>query len=117
MLNYKWGSADSQIMPPTKFQSTSYTTLYDPPIDEFSVLLTNVPAGKSEVHEPVDGPSIFIATSGGGRLRWEESGGRECVTQLEKQGLVFFVAAGVQVEFIAEGQGLTVYRAFVEVKE
>ncbi|KAG8889078.1 Mannose-6-phosphate isomerase [Tulasnella sp. 332] len=114
MLTYKWGPADSQIMPPTKFRSTSHTTLYDPPIDEFSVVLTDLGAETTEVHEPIDGPSIFIATKGDGTLRWKESDGKESELRLQKAGFVFFIGAGVQVEFSAGHAGLTIYRAFVE---
>lgn len=114
MLTYKWGPADSQIMPPTEFRATSHTTLYDPPIDEFSVALTDLSAETTEIHEPIDGPSIFIATKGGGTLRWKEGDGNESEARLEKAGAVFFIGAGVQVKFSAGSAGLTVYRAFVE---
>ncbi|KAG9038580.1 Mannose-6-phosphate isomerase [Tulasnella sp. JGI-2019a] len=114
MLTYNWGPADSQIMPPTRFRSTSHTTLYDPPIDEFSVALTDLGAETTEVHEPIDGPSIFIVTRGDGKVKWKESDGKEVEVNLEKAGAVFFIGAGVQVEFSSGSSGLTLYRAFVE---
>lgn len=115
MLTYTWGSADSQIMPPVRFRSTQATTLYDPPIDEFSVLLTDLKAGKKEAHEAIDGPSILIITEGSGRMSWKEKDGKGHEATLEKAGLVFFIGAGVPVDFVADDRGLTFYRAFVEV--
>jgi len=114
MLTYTWGPADSQIMPPTKFRATKATTLYDPPIQEFSVLLTKLEVGQDERHDAIDGPSILIVTEGTGRLSWKEKDGEERTISAETQGLVYFVGAGVPVDFVAGDSGLTFYRAFVE---
>ncbi|CAE6471113.1 unnamed protein product [Rhizoctonia solani] len=86
--------------------SDSYTTLYDPPIPEFSVLLTDVPAGKKASHRALDGPSIFIVTSGSGSVSGQE---------IKSEGEVWFVGAGQSLEFTAGSEGLLLYRAFVEV--
>lgn len=115
MLTYKWGPADSQIMPPVKYRSTKATTVYDPPIEEFSVLMTLLKAGGDELHEPIDGPSILIVTEGGGRLAWTEKDGSKQEAALEKPGIVFFAGAGVPLEFVAGEEGMTVYRAITEV--
>jgi mannose-6-phosphate isomerase len=111
MLTYTSKSADQQIMPPIPFKSSKYTTLYDPPIEEFSVLLTDLPAGEKEVQLHVDGPSIFIITRGNGEISWD---GGEKKVRLEREGVVFFVGADTSVEFTAGIEGLVVYRAFVE---
>ena len=115
MLTYTWGPADSQIMPPTKFRSTTATTLYDPPIDEFSVLLVRLEEGKKERHEAIEGPSIIIATEGSGVLSWTD-GGERGQEDLEQPGAVFFAGTGSEIEFVAGNGGLTVYRAFVEAQ-
>lgn len=92
----------------------SYTTLYDPPISEFSVLLTNVPASKSASHRALAGPSIFIVTSGNGTIISTE-GGKEVKQDIGAEGEVWFAGAGVAVKFEAGGEGLVLYRAFTEV--
>ncbi|CUA77176.1 mannose-6-phosphate isomerase [Rhizoctonia solani] len=111
MLTYNSGPADAQLMEPKPFkgessESDSYTTLYDPPIPEFSVLLTDVPAGKKASHRSLDGPSIFIVTSGSGSVLGQE---------IKSEGEVWFVGAGQSLEFTAGSEGLVLYRAFVEV--
>ncbi|EUC56226.1 mannose-6-phosphate isomerase [Rhizoctonia solani AG-3 Rhs1AP] len=111
MLTYNSGPADAQRMEPKPFKgessdSDSYTTLYDPPIPEFSVLLTDVPAGKKASHRALDGPSIFIVTSGNGNVSGQE---------IKSEGEVWFVGAGQSLEFTAGSEGLLLYRAFVEV--
>lgn len=113
MLTYNYGPADSQIMPPTPFRATAHTLLYDPPIEEFSVLLTDLPAGAEEVHEAIDGPSIFLVTEGSGKVSWGAGGGGDAVLGT---GLVFFVGAGTEVKFESGEDGaLVLYRAFAEV--
>ncbi|KAH7344120.1 phosphomannose isomerase type I [Rhizoctonia solani] len=111
MLTYNSGPADAQRMEPKPFKgessdSDSYTTLYDPPIPEFSVLLTDVPAGKKASHRSLDGPSIFIVTSGSGSVSGQE---------IKSEGEVWFAGAGQSLEFTAGSDGLVLYRAFVEV--
>ncbi|CAE7102178.1 unnamed protein product [Rhizoctonia solani] len=111
MLTYNSGPADAQRMEPKPFKgessdSDTYTTLYDPPIPEFSVLLTDVPAGKKASHRSLDGPSIFIVTSGGGSVSGQE---------IKSEGEVWFAGAGQSLEFTAGSEGLVLYRAFVEV--
>ncbi|KAG8761742.1 Mannose-6-phosphate isomerase [Ceratobasidium sp. 428] len=119
MLTYNSGSADAQRMKPQSFPSDpnsepdSYTTLYDPPIPEFSVLLTDVPARKSASHRPLDGPSIFIVTSGNGSFSF--NGGDE-KQDIKSEGEVWFVGAGTSVKFTAGSTGLVLYRAFVEAQ-
>lgn len=89
----------------------SFTTLYDPPIPEFSVLLTDVPASKSASHRPLEGPSIFIVTSGSGSLSF---GGRDDKQEIKSEGEVWFVGAGTSIRYTAGSNGLVLYRAFVE---
>lgn len=101
-------------MPPTKWRTTTATTIYDPPIDEFSVLLTELAAEESDNHPAVEGPSVLIITEGGGSLSWEE-GGTGHSAALDRPGLVYFIGAGVPVTISADSKGATVYRAFVEV--
>ncbi|KAG8771501.1 Mannose-6-phosphate isomerase [Ceratobasidium sp. 428] len=119
MLTYNSGSADAQRMKPQSFPSDpnsepdSYTTLYDPPIPEFSVLLTDIPASKSASHRPLDGPSILIVTSGNGSFSFNSGEEKQ---DIKSEGEVWFVGAGTSVNFTAGSNGLVLYRAFVEVQ-
>ncbi|KAG8950910.1 Mannose-6-phosphate isomerase [Tulasnella sp. 424] len=108
-----WGPADSQIMPPVKYRSTKATAIYDPPIEEFSVLLKA--GGDNETHESVKGPSILIVTGGSGRLVWTEKDGSQQEESLDKPGIVHFAGAGVALSLVAGEGGMTVYRAITEV--
>lgn len=93
----------------------SVSTLYDPPIPEFSVIQVKLPSGGKEGHDDIGGPSIAIITEGKGKVSW----GRGGVESLDiGLGDVFFVGAGTRVEFEASGVGeLVVYRAFIEIGE
>lgn len=74
MLTYTSSPPSDQILPPVPFRSTKHTTLYDPPIDEFSVLLTVLEEGEKEKFEGIDGPSILIFTeldNGRASLGWK----------------------------------------------
>ncbi|TFK78857.1 hypothetical protein K466DRAFT_668312 [Polyporus arcularius HHB13444] len=68
--------------------------VYDPPIPEFSVVRAAVPAGETEIHPPIDGPSIAIVTSGKGSIAWGSSDDLQL-----SEGVVFFIGAGHEVEF------------------
>ena len=51
------------------YSSGSEATLYDPPIEEFSVVRTVLGSGGSKVtFEPIQGPSIVICTEGSGKI-------------------------------------------------
>ncbi|KAG8966052.1 Mannose-6-phosphate isomerase [Tulasnella sp. 425] len=106
-------TTDSQIMPPVKYRSTKATAIYDPPIEEFSVLLKA--GGDNETHESVKGPSILIVTGGSGRLVWTEKDGSQQEESLDKPGIVHFAGAGVALSLVAGEGGMTVYRAITEV--
>lgn len=109
MLTYTTAAPDAQLMSSEAFRGLSNTLLYDPPIEEFSVLATTLKANSAERHPPIDGPSIVIVTDGKGTL---DVGGEKSEV---KDGSVWFVAAGQEVEFKSSAEGLVLYRAFVEV--
>ena len=88
------------------------STLYDPPIPEFSVIQVKLPSDGKECHDEIKGPSIAIVTDGKGKVSW----GSEVLDI--GLGDVFFIGAGTKIEFEASGVGeLVVYRAFVEDEE
>ncbi|KAF9814779.1 hypothetical protein IEO21_04937 [Rhodonia placenta] len=110
-LTYGAGDARRHMVAPAKFGVAAHTQLYDPPIPEFAVLQVLVPAGETEVHPPIDGPSIAIVTEGQGALEWD---GEERLDVSE--GDVVFVGAEAGLKIVAGSGGrLTVYRAYVEV--
>lgn len=116
MLTYEAGPASQQLLRPTPFStegtegSDSKDLLYDPPIDEFSVVRVSLDKeGKTE-HRAVEGPSICVVTKGDGVITWAGEGKEEV-----QKGDVVFIGAGSEVEWVA-GEGLEVFRAFVEVK-
>jgi mannose-6-phosphate isomerase len=109
MLTYTSAPADEQKMKPLKFKKCRYSTLYDPPIEEFSVVRTELDA-QEEKMEGIDGPSLIIVTSGEGSLA---GGVGKDEVQLE-EGSVWFVGAGEEIVLKSQGKMVT-HRAFVEV--
>ncbi|KAJ3067272.1 Mannose-6-phosphate isomerase [Podochytrium sp. JEL0797] len=107
MLTYNHGPADSQILKGDAYNNGTTSLLYDPPIEEFSIVRTKLAAGGVEGFDGVAGPSVVIVTSGGGKV---------VVKGVEHEaglGFVFFVGAGVEVTVKGEGaEGVTMYRAF-----
>jgi mannose-6-phosphate isomerase len=107
MLTYNSAPADEQKMKPLPFQKCRYSMLYDPPIEEFSVVRTELD-GSEEKMESIDGPSLIIATSGSGMLT-----GKDGEWEI-KEGSVWFVGAGEEITMKSKGEMVT-HRAFVEV--
>lgn len=108
-LTYVPAEGRSHQIEPQKFNASSSTLLYDPPIPEFSVLQVSLAEGREEKHRPIDGPSLSVVTGGRGSLSW---GGE---TLDVKFGDVLFIGATTEVVFSATGgDELVLYRAFVE---
>ena len=120
MLTYDHAPISEQKMSPvdypyvtmnsTAYSSSSSAILYDPPIEEFSVVKTELNAkGAKATFEAIEGPSIFICTSGQGKIsvgpKTEEVG----------EGYVYFVGATAEVVLESEGEGFTTFKAFCEL--
>ncbi|RPB12224.1 mannose-6-phosphate isomerase [Morchella conica CCBAS932] len=120
MLTYSYAPISEQKMKPQVYAGGSNhaaaeptSVLYDPPIDEFSVIKTELKEGQAETFEPIEGPSIVICTSGGGQISVGPK--KEKV----ERGHVYFVGATAKVVLTAEdGQAepFNTFRAFTEVK-
>jgi mannose-6-phosphate isomerase len=108
-LTYEAAEPSKHVVEPAPFRAAASSTLYDPPIPEFSVVQVLVGAGAKETHPTVAGPSIAIATDGAGSVSWTEGASGLDVSQ----GDVFFIGADTEISF-SSVSGLTVYRAFVE---
>lgn len=116
MLTYSYAPIEDQKMKPTPYQGGSNTSsgsptslLYDPPIDEFAVIRTELKSGTSETFGPIDGPSIVLITEGSGKIT---------VSSKElnaKTGHVYFVGATATMKLEAE-EGMIAFRAFCELK-
>ena len=109
MLTYDHAPISEQKMSPvdypyvtlnsTAYSSSSSAILYDPPIEEFSVVKTELSAKSAKAtFEAIEGPSIFICTSGKGKIsvgpKTEEVG----------EGYVYFVGATAEVVLESEGE-------------
>lgn len=116
-LTYVSAEGTSHTVKPTLFHpsesSPVVSTLYDPPIPEFSVVQIDLPGGGKETHPGVDGPSLIVVTEGAGSVSWSSPDPGSLKVGL---GDVFFVGAGTQVEFSNESERLVMYRALVEAK-
>ncbi|KZO93783.1 mannos-6-phosphate isomerase [Calocera viscosa TUFC12733] len=106
MLTYETAPAAEQLLPPQPFRTSKYSLLYDPPIEEFSVLLTQLAEGEEDAYGAIDGPSILIVTEGEGELVAEGK------TASIRKGQVWFVGADVEASFKGTKGSLVLYRAF-----
>lgn len=108
MLSYNSAPVDEQKMKHFKFKDCKYSNLYDPPIEEFSVVRTNLKNTEVEKMDAVQGPSLIIVTSGSGKLT------AKGIEYDLKQGSVWFVGAGEVITLQCNTEMVT-HRAFVEV--
>lgn len=114
MLTYEAGPGSKQLLQPTRFGTDDSTLLYDPPIDEFSVLKLNLDAGEATSHRAIAGPSLCIVTEGSVLVTWGEGGVEGDGEVAFEKGDVLFVAADKAVEWKVAGDKLELFRAFVE---
>jgi len=102
MLTYSYAPIEEQKMYPTEYPyatlntvayiSSSSCILYDPPIEEFSVVKTDLNrTGAKVTFDGIPGPSIFLCTHGQGRI--SVGPGK---TEEMKEGYVFFVGASAE---------------------
>ena len=121
MLTYSYAPISEQKMEPvdypyatlnrTAYSSGSSATLYDPPIEEFSVVKTDLKKqGAKATFESIAGPSIFICTSGNGKI----SVGPK--VEEVKPGYVYFVGATAEVVLESEDENFTTFKAFCELQ-
>ncbi|KFA67949.1 hypothetical protein S40285_03548 [Stachybotrys chlorohalonatus IBT 40285] len=119
MLTYNYAPIEEQKMTPADYpyaklnreaySAGSSTLLYDPPIEEFSVVRTVLRGGKA-TFDPLEGPSVVICTGGKGRIAVGPT------SEEIAEGFVYFV--GATAELVLEKTGdeeLTTFRAFCEI--
>ncbi|DAA72799.1 TPA_exp: Mannose-6-phosphate isomerase [Trichophyton benhamiae CBS 112371] len=125
MLTYSYAPIEEQKMTPTEYpymkmntiaySSASSASLYDPPIEEFSVVKTDLKsAGAKATFEPINGPSIIICTAGEGKISVGPAKSFDM-----KEGHVFFVGATAEcvIESTVDGKDLTTFKAFCELDD
>jgi mannose-6-phosphate isomerase len=123
MLTYNYAPISEQKMSPVPYpyatlsaaaySSNSSCLLYDPPIDEFSVVMTELKRkGAKTTFEGIAGPSIVLCTQGAGAI---SVGPKKEEVQW---GQVFFVGAGAQVILeSASDEPFVSFKAFCELSE
>lgn len=116
MLTYSYEPVENQKMKPLSFSGStgqaSVSTLYDPPIEEFAVLVTVFDKlGLVQHHAAIQGPSIIICTNGRGTITAKGLSPRPI-----SAGLVYFIAPDTEIDLTSEHseENFTTYRAFVE---
>lgn len=121
MLTYSYAPISEQKMQPveypyvklntTAYSSSSSTTLYDPPIEEFSVVKTDLnKSGAKATFEAIEGPSIVICTKGDGKI----SVGPK--SEEVKEGYVYFVGATAEcVLESTDSEPFVTFKAFCEL--
>ncbi|RKO98696.1 hypothetical protein CXG81DRAFT_15575, partial [Caulochytrium protostelioides] len=114
MLTYNYGSAESNKTQGVPWKQTRFSVLYNPPIEEFSVVLTRMPAGAEDEPQPgIDGPSVLVVAAGCGRLTWD-AGAQQAPLH---PGAVFYVGAGDAVTLKnTDETDLVIYRALCVVE-
>ena len=122
ILTYNYAPPEQQKLEPTPYpyvtmNAAAYTTssacdLYDPPIEEFSVIRTVLGKAAKATFDGMDGPSIIICTDGSGKI------GVGPKAEDVKAGFIYFVGATAQL--VLEGEGdeeFVTFRAFCELPQ
>ncbi|EPE02644.1 mannose-6-phosphate isomerase [Ophiostoma piceae UAMH 11346] len=126
MLTYNYAPIDEQKMYPVDYpyatlnraaySSGSESTLYNPPIEEFSVVRTALKSKDAKVTlDAVSGPSIIICTGGRGTIAVGPK------VETIEEGYVFFVGATaetvMQAGSLNDGEEFETFLAFCEIEE
>jgi len=126
MLTYSYAPIDRQKMEPADYpyatlnraaySSGSEAILYDPPIEEFSVVRTALKSdGSKATFESLAGPSIIICTGGRGTISVGPT------AEEIKEGYVYFIGATAEVVLgavgLAENEEFVTFKAFCEMED
>ncbi|KAJ2722719.1 Mannose-6-phosphate isomerase [Coemansia sp. Benny D115] len=107
MLTYDYGTPEAKLLKPVKFRNTQHSIIYDPPIEEFSVVRTQLEQDQKEVIEALDGPQILLVAEGEGSMIVNDDG--EEKHDLEP-GFVYFIVPGSSIS-IQANTSLVAYTA------
>ncbi|GFP57118.1 hypothetical protein ACSS6W_004316 [Trichoderma asperelloides] len=123
MLTYNYAPIDEQKMNPTEYpyatlNRTAYSSgsavmLYDPPIEEFSVVRSLLRGeGAKATFDPLEGPSIVICTNGKGTIAVGEA-----KHEIE-EGHIYFVGSAAELileSAVGQEEEFTTFKAFCEI--
>ena len=121
MLTYSYAPISEQKMAPVSYpyvtlnasaySSSSSAILYDPPIEEFSVVKAELRRrGAKATFEAIAGPSVILCTGGEGTIAVGPK------TEPVRHGYVFFVGATAECVLESSGEGaFTMFKAFCEL--
>ncbi len=120
ILTYDHEPPEKQLLEPvdypyvtlnsTAYSSNSESKLYDPPIEEFSVVRTVLKrSGAKATFEGLGGPSIVICTSGNGNI---SVGSKK---EELKEGWVYFVGATAECVIESSEEEMVTFKAFCEI--
>lgn len=122
MLTYNYAPIEEQKMEPKDYpyvtlnvpaySSASSSILYDPPIEEFSVIRTalNKPGAKA-TFDGIEGPSIILCTEGKGTI---SVGPKKAPVA---PGFVYFVGATAECVLEAADESFVTFKAFCELDD
>ncbi|PVU88840.1 hypothetical protein BB559_002776 [Furculomyces boomerangus] len=78
MITYDFGPAESKLTVPTEWRNSNtqgppskFSKLYNPPIDEFSILRTSLPSNTDFDQILISGPAIVFIAEGNGSIKTE----------------------------------------------
>lgn len=122
MLTYSYAPISEQKMSPvdypyatlnaTAYSSESTAILYNPPIEEFAVVKTELKKpGSKATFDGIDGPSIIICTKGSGRITVSSK------TEEIKEGYVYFVGATAKCVLESDSDDFTTFKAFCALED
>ena len=114
-LTFKQQGADAPKLGSVRSEKSKNgkTKAFKPPMSEFQMLVTELKEGETETVSEIKGPSVMMVVRGNGIMNAE---GKEFDA---KEGSVFFIGQGVQVELEGKGKGdegdaFQAYRAYAE---
>jgi len=115
MLDYKPQTVEETKFKPTSCSDDPHVSIYNPPIDDFSVKKIQIPAGNTFEYDvqSVKGPSILLTLSGHADVQYESEAG--CLAT--SRGSVFFVGNGEKVKLtnISSNEELLMFQAYCDL--
>ncbi|KAK7704757.1 hypothetical protein SLS57_010381 [Botryosphaeria dothidea] len=107
-LTFTPHDAKEAILPSKPYEGSKdgHTKVYAPPMSEFNMLASDIPSGATEHLTAVSGPSSLICTQGWGEFKADGK------TYEIKEGYVFFIGQGVELEIGAK-EALQLFTAYV----
>lgn len=109
-LTFQQHDAKKPLLPKQKCEhtSTGKSHMFHPPMDEFSMIVTELQSGETDSLKGVKGPSIAFTTSGKGTMKADGK------SYDASPGAIFFIGQGVEVSYESSADDFKVFRAYAE---